>query len=94
MTLKEIIDEVRGGKRPDYEDLRLAVIILERLLSVELSTLLGKEDLKIYTQFLVRHEAVTAARMDSLIPWEDHPDNPEFQERKQHLDAIINGRLH
>lgn len=94
MTLKELIEEIRGGNRPDYEDLRLAVIILDRLLSVELSHLLMSEDLTLYKKLIERHEAVTTTRMKGLIAWEDHPDNPEFQEKKQLVDAIIKGRLH
>lgn len=94
MNLQRILEDVRRGSRPDYEDLRLAVLVLDRLVSRELHRLTAEVGTEAYDEALDLYRQVLDAEVGQLVPWDEHPDNPEYQEQVQLVEAILKGRLH
>ena len=96
MTLGEIIDLVRSGEKPNYDDLRYAVCALEALRTFDSMALMrlagveGKEKKTIspssavfqYEESFNRTKRSLAKPPKEWIGWENDPDNPEFLKRR------------
>ena len=104
-NLTEIIEEVKSGKSPEYEELRYAVLVLSSLLHFEANAirqLYGKELEGKYNPklFGLEWEANEGHRRRQLaynkspkewIGWENDPQNIEYlQRRKQIKDVFSN----
>ena len=104
MTLSEIIDSVRSGGRPDYEDLRYAICAMEALATFDYIALtrLARAELEGRKPFLVtssvwqleehlRRTSLAAARPPKdYVGWNNDPDNPESIERRRRSLSIVN----
>lgn len=103
LTLSEIIDSIRDGKRPDYEDLRYAICAMDALLTfadMSLKTLwdveLGNKNGRFFTaekeyenQFY-RLKRALAKPPKEYVGWNNDPDNPEFLKRRNISKQIFN----
>jgi len=96
-TLGEIIDAVRDGERPDYEDLRYAVCAMDALMTFDrmaLSSLHQAEaegQRRILTRSAIWQSEENYNRVKralekppkEYVGWSNDPDNPEFLERRR-----------
>lgn len=95
-TLGEIIEAVRNGERPDYDDLRYAICALDalatfdRLAFVALAEAENKGLKPILTRSAVfqwemnfnRNKVALSKPPKEYVGWNNDPDNPEFLERR------------
>jgi hypothetical protein len=87
-TLFEIVEDVKDGKKPEYEEIRCALLVYCFMFNLEYRQyreVLSKDklpnkfikDLKIQTSFDMYKKALKKAPDEFL--GKDHPDNPEYQ---------------
>jgi hypothetical protein len=102
-NLGEIIDQVRSGEKPDYEELRYAICAMDALMTFDRMALMklsvaeseGKKPVLIYSaqwQFEENFNRVKRALGQSpkeFMGWNNDPENPEFLKRRK-----ISLRLH
>lgn len=104
--LGEIIEAVRSGERPDYEDLRYAICALEALTVFDSQALmrLAEAEQEGKRAFLVtsaawqwgehfeRRKRALARPPKDYVGWNNDPDNPAFLERRQQAQRLV-GKL-
>lgn len=102
-TLAEIIDAVRDGQRPDYEDLRYAICAMEALATFDSQSLLrlaagemdGKKPFLVTSPKWQFQESMDRRRRALMKPpkewvgWSNDPDNPEFLARRKASQAMF-----
>lgn len=102
LTLGEIIESVRDGGKPDYEDLRYAICAMEALATFDRMALMRLADAEKNSQkpVLTRsaqwqwEESFNRAKraMDKppkeYVGWNNDPDNPEFLSRRKKSKRI------
>ena len=102
-TLNEIVDAVRNGERPDYDDLRYAICALHALSVFDRHAFmkLAEAESKAKKPFLTtsakwqweehfnRHKRAGAQVPKEYVGWSNDPDNPEFQSRRQMANKIM-----
>jgi hypothetical protein len=102
-NLGEIIDQVRSGEKPDYEELRYAICAMDALMTFDRMALMklsvaeseGKKPVLIYSaqwQFEENFNRVKRALGQSpkdFVGWNNDPENPEFLKRRK-----VSLRLH
>lgn len=105
-TLLEIITAVRNGEKPDQDELRLALLAMDHALDATLGLLLDNAEQEVrgikqpgphyraLQEFLRRTTQITSVAPDAWLGWDNHPDNPDFQERRQHALAVAKKQLH
>lgn len=103
-TLSEIIEAVRDGEKPDYDDLRYAICAMEALRTFDrmaLRTLVeaeweNKKPILVYSAEFQYKKLVELDKkaMDKppkeFIGWNNDPENPEFLERRNTSKNIVN----
>lgn len=90
MTLQKLIEDLRDGKRPKYEDLRSGILALDTVLSIVLGQVqLGKPVPVILDLVIGGH---TLPLKDVL--GDNHPDAEGYQERRRAAKAQQNKTLH
>ncbi len=96
-TLGEIIDAVRNGERPDYEELRYAICALEALATFDRQALMklaetereGKNPILTrsavfqFEESFNRTKRARGADPKSYVGWNNDPENPEFLQRRK-----------
>lgn len=101
-TLSEIIDEIRNGGKPDYEDMKYAVCALDALLTFDrmaLSNLAeaeqnGKKPILTrsakwqYKEYFNRTKRALEKPPKEWVGWNNDPENPEFQSRRKLANKI------
>lgn len=103
-TLFEIIEDVKDNKKPEYEELRYALLVYnfmfimdhrnlrEELLKEERPAKFIRE-LKAQNSFDMAKNALNKSPKEYL-GWKDDPENPEYQKFRQMgnklIDKIIN----
>lgn len=90
-TLSEIIDDVKSGGRPDYEELRYGMLVYQflhfmdsRNLHKELTDPTTNElarKMKLENSFQMHKSALEHSPKDYI--GSDDPDNPEYQRRRK-----------
>jgi hypothetical protein len=102
-TLHEIIDTVRDGERPDYEDLRYAICALDALITFDRMAFMklakaesaGKKPFMTtsaqwqWEEHFGRHKRAGAKPPKEYVGWNNDPDNPEFLERRKLATKIM-----
>lgn len=88
-TLLEIVEDIKDGKKPDYEELRYAVLVYSWIFSIEhnnyIEVLLSEKEipkhvkkLKADSSFAMYKTALNTSPKEYL-GWRNDPDNPEYQ---------------
>lgn len=102
-TLGEIIEAVRDGERPDYEDLRYAICALEALAVFDRQAFMklaeaetaGKKPFMTssaqwqWVEHFERAKRAIGKPPKEWIGWSNDPENPEFLERRGKAKALI-----
>lgn len=92
-TLFEIVEAVRDGERPDYEDLRYAICALEALATFDNQALMklaaaerdGQKPFLVtsaiwqWTESFDRRKRAGAKPPKEWVGWNNDPDNEEFR---------------
>ena len=103
-TLDEIIQSVRDGEKPDYDELRYAVCAMEHLRIFDRRAImtLAKAERENKKPFLVtsaewqwkehfnRHDRAGEKSPKEYIGWNNDPDNPEFLKRREASKNLVN----
>lgn len=96
-TLDEIIDAVRDGERPDYDDLRYAICALSALEVFDNTALMrlceaerdGKKPFLVtsaqwqFEEHFNRRKRAGCKPPKEYVGWNNDPDNPEFLKRRE-----------
>jgi hypothetical protein len=97
-TLSEIIEDVKDGRKPDYDDLRYALLALAFLQTFDAQDILkvydeaDKAD-KFILKFLA-NENFNRRKRAMSVPPKDYignsfnPDNPDYQEERQMMNKL------
>lgn len=102
-SLFEIIEAVRDGERPDYEDLRYAICALEALTVFDQQALMklarAERDGKTpfmntsaiwqWTKHFERNQRAMSKHPKDWVGWNNDPDNIEFLERRQQAKKLL-----
>ncbi|MFZ5935057.1 hypothetical protein ACOKS3_09485 [Pseudomonas sp. HS6-2] len=104
-TLGQIIEDARSGERPDYDELRLAVCVMDILMTFDRQAIWklaegehkGKKPILVWSSLWQRDENFTRVKgamakdpKSYLGPNQD-PDSPAVQERRRMSIAIMDG---
>ena len=106
-TLGEIVEAVRSGERPDYDDLRYAICAIEalstfdRLAFMELarSEREGKQPFMTssaqwqWEEHFRRHKSAGETQPKKYIGWDNDPDNPDFLARRRSSMRVLGAVL-
>lgn len=102
-TLYEIIEDVKDNKKPDYEELRYALLVYNFLFILDHRNLrneLLKEErpakfireLKAQNSFDMAKSALNKSPKEYL-GWNSDPENPEYQKRRKMSEKIFDNFL-
>lgn len=105
MTLNEIIESVRDGNKPDYEDLRYAICAMSALMVFDRMALskLAMAEIENKKPFLVHsaewqfgeHLQRVNDAMDKppkeYVGWNNDPENPDFLSRRKISIGVVRG---
>jgi hypothetical protein len=95
--LIDIIEDVKDGGKPDYEELRYSVIALDALLFFDHKNLLEitKDTKEIFLK-LRQEESFRRFKMaldkppKDFVGWNNDPDNPGYQKRRKLHFKVFN----
>jgi hypothetical protein len=101
-TLGETIDAVLDGERPDYEELRYAVVALNALSSFNKKVIMNLAEaereghnrtLRFSAEFqhremFERHKRALNSPASKWIGWDHDPDNPDYHARRASLKKL------
>lgn len=102
-TLFEIIEEVKDNKRPDYEELRYALLVYNFMMFMDHKNL--REELlseKRSSEFIRKFKAQNSHDMfrnalskspKDYLGWNEDPENPEYQKRRKLSEKIYDNFL-
>ena len=96
-TLDEIIESVRNGDRPEYEDLRYAICAMSALETFDRLAIMklaeaereGKKPVLTYSaqwqweEHFNRRKKAGAKPPKEYVGWNNDPENPEFLKRRK-----------
>lgn len=102
-TLREIIEAVRDGERPEYDDLRYAICAMSALSIFDRQAFmkLAEAERESKKPFMVtsaqwqweehfnRTKRAMAKAPKEYVGWNNDPDNPEFLERRKHATRLM-----
>ncbi len=102
-TLNEIVDAVRDGERPDYEDLRYAICAMSALSSFDRMAFMklaetereGKKPFLTgsaqwqWEEHFNRQKRAGEKPPKEYVGWSNDPDNPEFLNRRNVSKKIL-----
>ena len=102
-TLFEIVEDVKDNKRPDYEELRYALLVYNFLFNLDHRNLrneLLKEErpakfireLKAQNSYDMAKSALNKSPKEYL-GWNSDPENPEYQKRRKMSEKIFDNFL-
>ena len=106
-SLGEIINAVRDGERPDYDDLRYAICAMEALTTFDRMAFMklagaekeGKKPFMVtsaewqWEEHFNRHKRARAKPPREYVGSNNDPDNPEFQKRRDLANKIMDAAL-
>jgi len=98
-TLREIIEAVKDGKKPEYDELRYALLALSFLHSLDSQYILkvyqkSTDDKPFGLKFLAEESFNRSKRAYAIPPKEYvgdnwNPDNPDYQKQRQRYKKLI-----
>lgn len=102
-TLSEIVNAVRDGERPDYEDLRYAICALDALAVFNRNAFmkLAKAEQEGHKPFLTssavwqweehcrREQTALGKAPKEYVGWNNDPENPEFLARRKKAQQFM-----
>jgi hypothetical protein len=102
-SLNEIINAVRDGERPDYDDLRYAICAMEALTTFDRMAFgkladaerAGKKPFMNtsaqwqYEEHFGRHKRAGGKPPKEYVGWNNDPDNPEFLARRGFAKKVM-----
>ena len=103
-TLSEIVNEVKSGNKPDYDDLKYAICALDALLTFEGSALtqlyksekenkrklLSNSAVWQHEESFRRNKAAFNKPPKEWIGWSNDPENPEYLKRRNLSIKLFN----
>lgn len=103
MTLFQIVEAVRDGARPDYEDLRYAICAMTALSTFDQQAFMclaeaEREDKKpvlVYSaqhqweEHFRRHKSAGEMPPKEYVGWNNDPDNPDFLARRDGAKRLM-----
>jgi hypothetical protein len=99
-TLFKIIEEVKSGGKPDYEELRYALLAYQSMFTMDHNNLLKElTDEKETPPFLKKIKANNSFNMvkaalnkspKEWLGWNHDPDNPDYQRSRKISEKIFN----
>ena len=101
--LRQIINMVRDGERPDYEELRYAICALEALSTLDIQALsklaqaemdgqkpiLTRSAVHQYEEHFNRNKRALDTDPKNYVGWNNDPDNPEFLSRRKMAMRLV-----
>lgn len=108
LSLGQIIEAVRSGERPGYEDLRYAICALVALSVFDSQALQrlseaekeGKRAFMVssaewqWNEHFERRKRALDKAPKAYVGWNNDPDNPEFLERRAQSVRLVEKLLH
>lgn len=106
--LYDIIEDVKDNKKPDYEELRYALLVYESMFILEHRRLREEliseketpefiKELQLRNSFEMFKTALNKSPKE-FLGWNNDPENPEYQRFRKAsiklLDRLIEGDLH
>lgn len=102
-TLHEIVDAVRNGERPDYEDLKYAICAMDALVSFDRMAFMklaeaereGKKPFLTtsaqwqWEEYFNRRKRAGEKPPKEYVGWSNDPENPEFLARRKMASKIM-----
>jgi hypothetical protein len=102
-TLTEIIDAVRDGKHPEYEELRYAICAMSALQTFDRLAFMRlaqaeRDHEKVFmptsaqwqwAEHFNRHKRAGGKPPKEYVGWNNDPDNPEFLARRKVSNRIM-----
>ncbi len=91
-TLFEIIEDVNEGKKPDYEEIRYALLAYQSMFVMDHSCLheeLLREKSSTELTFSMFKNALERSPKE-LVGWNNDPDNPEYQKFRKLGHRLFN----
>lgn len=102
-TLSEIVDAVRDGERPDYEDLRYAICAMDALTTFDRMAFMklaeaereGKKPFLTssaqwqWEEHFSRQKRAGEKPPKEYVGWNNDPDNPEFLKRRAVANKVM-----
>lgn len=102
-TLGEIVEAVRDGERPDYDDLRYAICAMEALAVFNRQAFMklaeterdGKKPVLTrsavwqWEEHFRREKIASDTPPKKYVGWNNDPDNPEFLERRKKSQQLM-----
>lgn len=102
-TLSEIVNAVRDGERPDYEDLRYAICAMDALAVFNRSAFMklaeaergGRKPFMTssaqwqWEEHFRREQAALNKPPKEYVGWNNDPDNPEFLARRKRAQQFM-----
>lgn len=102
-NLGQIIEAVRDGERPDYEDLRYAICAMSALLTFDRNAFMrlaeaetdGKKPFLVtsaqwqWEEHFRRVQSAMAKPPKEYVGWNNDPDNPAFLSRRAAVKRVV-----
>lgn len=106
-TLGEIIDQVKEGKKPEYDEIRYAVCALDSLLTFDGMAFrkLAEGEMESKKKVLVysaewqyednfnRNKRAFSTSPKDWLGWNNNPDNPEYVNRRKNNIKLMENIL-
>lgn len=103
LTLNQIIERIRSGEKPDYDDLRYAICAMDALTTFDRQAFMklssAEEENKPprmttsakwqWEEHFNRHKRAGEKPPKEYVGWNNDPDNPEFQSRRNVAKRIV-----
>jgi hypothetical protein len=95
-ALVDIIRDVKDNKKPDYEDLRYAVLALTKLNANTQDVLLNVNENTSIKDFHSKRKRINLLFAQAMymppkeyIDWKDDPENPEYQKYREVSKRVL-----
>jgi len=99
-TLLEIIEEVKDGGKPDYDELRYALLAYQSMFVMDhnklLNELTSEKDTKPFIKKMMADNSFNMFKTalnkspKEWLGWNNDPDNPDYQSSRKLSEKIFN----
>lgn len=99
-TLAEILADVEDGATPDADELRYALLVMSSLMTFDGIALMHaaegttQDHVEAFHDHARRVRGAKATPPKQWLGWSSDPDNPEYQERRREVAAVMRRTLH
>ena len=103
-TLYEIVEDVKCNKKPDYEELRYAILVYDFMFNMDhralRETLLSDKEIPKFIKELKAQNSFDMAKTalnkspKEYLGWNNDPENPEYQKFREMGNKLLNKVLY